>query len=64
MDRVLWGDRDFEGEEFFLDKDPRESQVMKQWMGIDQDYFSAIAPEPTELELAAIRKTLRQLCIR
>ena len=55
MDRVLRGDRDFEAGEFFLDNDPRESQVMKQWMGIDRDYFSAIAPEPTELELAVIR---------
>jgi hypothetical protein len=64
INRVLWGDRDFEGEEYFLDNDPRESEVMKLWMGIDRDYFSAIPPEPTELELAAIRKTLRQLCVR
>ncbi len=30
MDRVLWGDRDFQAEEFFLDKDPRASQEMKR----------------------------------
>ena len=64
MDRVLWADRDFEAEELFLDKDPRESQEMKRWMGIDRDYFSAIAPEPTEPELAVIRKILGQLCNR
>ena len=64
MDRVLWGDRDFEEEEIFLDKDPRESQQMKRFMGIDGDYFSAIAPEPTDQQLTMIRKTLRQLCDR
>jgi hypothetical protein len=57
MDRVLWGDRDFEEEEFFLDKDPRESRLMKRLMGIDGDYFSAVAPEPTEDQLTTIRET-------
>jgi hypothetical protein len=64
MDRVLWGDRDFEAEADFLDSDPRESQLMKQLMGIDRDYFSAIAPEPTDHQLTVIRKTLGRLCDR
>jgi hypothetical protein len=62
MDRVLWGDRDFE-EEFFLDMDPRESRLMKRLMGIDEDYFSAVAPEPTEDQLTTIRETLRRICV-
>ena len=37
---------------------------MKRLMGIDRDYFSAIAPEPTEQELKPIRETLRRLCVR
>jgi hypothetical protein len=64
INRVLWGDRDFEEAEHFLDRDPRESQQLKQLMGIDEDYFSAIAPEPTDHQLKAIRKVLRQLCDR
>jgi hypothetical protein len=63
MDRVLWGDRDFEEEEFFLDNDPRESRLMKRLLGIDGDYFSAIAPEPTEDQLTMIRETLRRICV-
>jgi hypothetical protein len=64
IDRVLWGDRDFQEAELFLDRDPRESRQLKQLMGIDEDYFSAIAPEPTDQQLKAIRQALRQLCDR
>jgi hypothetical protein len=63
-DRVLWGDRDFEEAELFLDRDPRESRQLKQLMGIDEDYFLDIAPEPTDHQLQAIRKALRELCDR
>jgi hypothetical protein len=64
MDRVLWGDRDFEAEADYLDSDLRESQLTKQLMGIDRDYFSAIAPEPTDHQLTVIRKTPGRLCGR
>jgi hypothetical protein len=64
MDRVLWGDRDFEGEDLILDVDPEVSRHLKGLLGIDEDYYTSVAPEPTDDQLASIRKTLRKLCGR
>jgi len=61
MDRVLW-DRDFEEEELFLDADPGKGHRLMRKLGIARDYFTAIAPEPTDDQLAAFRESLRQLC--
>jgi hypothetical protein len=64
MDQVLWGDRDFEDEDLMLDVNPDLGQGLKTQLGIDDDYFTGVAPEPTVAELAEIRKTLRKLCGR
>jgi len=64
MDRVLWDDRDYEDEEFVLDMDPELGRLLKRQMGIDGDYYTSVAPEPTDEQLALIRKTLRSLCRR
>jgi hypothetical protein len=61
MDRVLWEDRDFDEEAAFVDKDPRFSADLKAYMGIDKGYFSAIAPDPSDSELAMIRQTLAEI---
>jgi hypothetical protein len=59
-DRVLWDtDYDMGGE--FLDAAPQAGQAMMREMGIDPDYFLAVAPDPTEDQLDQIRRTLRQL---
>jgi hypothetical protein len=63
IDRVLW-DRDFDEEELFVDADPGQGQLLKRELGIVGDYFTAIAPEPTDDQLAACRESLRQLCQR
>ncbi|MFI5458517.1 MAG: hypothetical protein ACHRXM_24050 [Isosphaerales bacterium] len=64
MDRVLWDDRDFEAEELVLDVDPEVGRHLKKQLGIDADYYTSVAPEPTDEQLALIRKTLQSLCGR
>jgi hypothetical protein len=56
-DNILW-DRDFEMEEF-LDASPEMSAMLKEHMGIDEDYYSAPAPD-TSSE-AAIEETYQRL---
>ena len=59
-DRILW-DRDFEAEPTFGDADPAAVGDVKSDMGIDADYFCEVAPDPSDEELAAIRRRLRRL---
>ena len=54
MDRVLRADRYYDVEEYFLDTDPTVSREMKLHFHIDEDYFAAIAPDPSGKQLAAI----------
>jgi len=44
MDRILW-DRDFEMEAQFLDTPPEKGAILKNFMGIDQEYYSDAAPD-------------------
>ncbi len=60
--RILWEDGDYEMGRYFLDADPAEAKAKMTMMGIDDDYYTAIAPDPTDAELAAIRRTLHKLC--
>jgi hypothetical protein len=62
--RILWDDGDYEMGADFMDEDPRESRVKMEFMGIEEDYYTAIAPDPTEKELATMREQLRRLCHR
>ena len=59
-ERILW-DYDFEMARHFLDKQPDEARIMKAEMGIPKDYFSQIAPDPTEEQLVVIRRKLREI---
>jgi hypothetical protein len=43
-DQILW-DRDFELEAIFADRDPERVEMVKQVMGIGNDYFSVPAPD-------------------
>ena len=49
-DAVLW-DRDFEMAESFLDEDPGISQQRRRLLGIDDDYFTRVAPDPRPSEV-------------
>jgi hypothetical protein len=56
--RILW-DRDFEMEDLFLDEAPEKTEIMKQYLGIDSDYFSA--PAPDVLTDDAVQKVYQRL---
>ncbi|MGA2704775.1 MAG: hypothetical protein ABSH35_27250 [Isosphaeraceae bacterium] len=64
MDRVLWEDRDFEEEELFLDSGPEITGFLKEQLGIADDYFIGVAPDPDPTQLDSIRESLRRLCKR
>lgn len=59
-DRILW-DCDFWAEPTFGDADPVKAHEARSRMGIDQNYFREVAPDPSDEELAAIRLRLRLL---
>jgi hypothetical protein len=62
-ERILW-DSDFDMEEDFLDREPVSAEQKTKEMGIAREYYLKPAPEPTEVELSAIRTTLRELVRR
>ena len=62
--RILWDDGDYEMGDEFLDAEPSEREAKMTMMGIDDDYYTAIAPDPTEEELRVIRRQLRAVCGR
>ncbi len=41
-----------------------ESRALMERMGIADDYFTSLVPDPTDKELPAIREQLRKLCGR
>jgi len=64
-DQILW-DRDFELEEVFADHDPDKIKAIKQFMGINEDYFAVAAPDANSeeymqlhLELVDLTRSLR-----
>lgn len=59
-DAILW-DRDFELAEDFLDADPRVSRRRRQLLGIRDDYFTRVPPDPKPSELTALISDTRAL---
>ena len=62
-DAILW-DRDFEISASFLDMDPEISRERRQVLGIDDEYFTQVAPDPRPAEVpelvSATRRIVRQ----
>ncbi len=58
-DRVLW-DNDWEMSEF-LDVDPDVGRRMRRELGISDDYFVAVTPDPTDAEVERLLGELREL---
>lgn len=58
--RVLWDD-DFNDADRFLDAPPDEADSLRDRFGIDDDYYRAIPPDPSETELPGIRAKLKEL---
>lgn len=59
-DAVLW-DEDWDFEDLFLDADPEVAQHRKDFLGVCEDYFTAIPPDPNESEVETARLRLRAL---
>jgi hypothetical protein len=59
-DRILW-DQDYLTADVFMDLNPDDIQDARQWTGIDQEYVTAIAPDPSEPERLLLLKRLREL---
>ena len=59
-DAILW-DRDFEMADSFLDDDPRVSQNRRRLLGIDDDYFTSITPDPDGEDVYRIVSRTREI---
>ena len=59
-DGVLW-DEDWKDSESLLDADPEASGAVKKLLGIDEDYYIAVPPDPTDEEMEGVWATLRKL---
>jgi hypothetical protein len=44
-----------------MDTDPRANRVAKKLLRIDEDYYVAVPPDPTDEEKKGMRATLRAL---
>ena len=62
-DAVLW-DRDFEMADSFLDVDPGVSQQRRRLLGIDDEYFTRVAPDPQPEELLNLVSRTRDIVRR
>lgn len=58
--RILY-DRDWEDEDLYVDLSVDMADTCYEFMGIDEDYYTAIAPEPLDEEIPGMIKRLRQL---
>ncbi len=56
-DAVLW-DEDWRDSESLLDADPKASRAVKEVLGIDEDYYVAVPPDPTDEEMKGVWATL------
>ncbi|MFO1002864.1 MAG: hypothetical protein U0936_21240 [Planctomycetaceae bacterium] len=61
-DRILW-DQDYLTADAFMDLDPDGTKDARKWSGIDQEYVTAIAPDPSESERLLLLKRLRELYV-
>jgi len=59
-DGVLW-DEDWRDGESLLDADPKAGSAMKKLLGIDEDYYVTVPPDPTDEEMEGVWATLRGL---
>ena len=60
---VLWDD-DWRSDGLFMDAPPEASRLPKEFLGIPDDYYTAIPPDPTEAELEESRARLQKLLLK
>jgi hypothetical protein len=59
--RILW-DGDHESASVYMDAAPETSRDLMNELGIAENYYTAVAPDPTDEELESVRRTLRDIC--
>ncbi len=59
-DRVLWDD-DYEPLDGVMDGDPDTATYLRETLGIAPDYYTAVAPDPTESDMVWIRETINRV---
>ena len=59
-DSILW-DRDFEMAEGFLDIDPGVSRQRRRLLGIDDEYFTSVAPDPRPEQAYQLASRTREI---
>lgn len=59
-DAILW-DRDFEMADSFMDVDPGVSHHRRQLLGITEDYFTSVAPDPRPDEVFGLVSMTRDI---
>lgn len=62
-DAILW-DRDFELAEAFLDADPGVSRKRRRLLGIEEDYFTSVAPDPRPEDVQRLVSFTREIVRR
>ena len=45
----------------FPNRDPKAGRAVKELLGIDEDYYIAVPPDPTDEEMKGVWATLRGL---
>jgi hypothetical protein len=58
--KVLW-DADYLDEDLYADQSPEAGQCLKDQMGVPDEYFRAVAPDPTDRDLDVVRRRIRGL---
>jgi hypothetical protein len=61
MFRILW-DCDCEVEPVEPDDPPNKANAIREFMGVDAEYYTSVPPDPNAKQLAKIRSSLRRLC--
>jgi hypothetical protein len=61
LESFVLHDEDWDMDDLFMDANPDLSQARKDHLSIEDDYFTAVAPDPSEAELAEAFAVLRSL---
>lgn len=61
-DAILW-DSDYLDAGSFIDLPPERGEKLKELMGVDEEYFQAVAQDPSPRQLKAMITELEALCV-
>ena len=60
-DAILW-DIDYLEDANLMDLPPEHAKALKENMGISEEYFRSVAPDPAPGQIASLRADLETLC--